>query len=434
MGCCPTGYTCVGDYCQGSDHTHPILQLATLKTEPKKVSNGHLQDVPCGNGKSCPDGYFCCSNGVGCCPTGYTCVGDYCQGSDHTHPILQLATLKTKPKKVSNGHLQDVPCGNGKSCPDGYFCCSNGVGCCPTGYTCVGDYCYGSVHTHPILQLATLKTEPKKVSNGHLQDVPCGNGKSCPDGYFCCSDGVGCCPTGYTCVGNYCYGSVHTHPILQLATLKTEPKKVSNGHLQDVPCGNGKSCPDGYFCCSNGVGCCPTGYTCVGDYCQGSDHTHPILQLATLKTEPKKVSNGHLQDVPCGNGKSCPDGYFCCSNGVGCCPTGYTCVGSYCQGSDHTHPILQLTTLKINPKKVRKGQNIHCPDGGYCADGDTCCSLANGGYGCCPHPNANCCSDGASCCPAGYSCGGDKHCYGSKNTHPIMNLLKTSSGVARNEV
>ncbi|XP_063074190.1 granulin b [Engraulis encrasicolus] len=45
-----------------------------------------------------------------------------------------------------------------------------------------------------------------------------------------------------------------------------------------------------------------------------------------------------------------------------------------------------------------------CPDGGMCEDGDTCCKTPSGGYGCCPLPNAECCSDHLHCCFHGTLC------------------------------
>ena len=46
-----------------------------------------------------------------------------------------------------------------------------------------------------------------------------------------------------------------------------------------------------------------------------------------------------------------------------------------------------------------------CPDGvSECASGNTCCKLSSGAYGCCPLPNAVCCSDHIHCCPSGYTC------------------------------
>ncbi|XP_051543149.1 progranulin-like [Myxocyprinus asiaticus] len=45
-----------------------------------------------------------------------------------------------------------------------------------------------------------------------------------------------------------------------------------------------------------------------------------------------------------------------------------------------------------------------CPDGGMCEDGNTCCQMPSGGYGCCPLPNAECCSDHLHCCFEGTLC------------------------------
>ncbi|XP_055763448.1 progranulin-like isoform X2 [Salvelinus fontinalis] len=45
-----------------------------------------------------------------------------------------------------------------------------------------------------------------------------------------------------------------------------------------------------------------------------------------------------------------------------------------------------------------------CPDGGMCAEGNTCCKTPSGGYGCCPLPNAECCSDHLHCCYEGTVC------------------------------
>ncbi|XP_078251393.1 progranulin-like isoform X1 [Rhinoraja longicauda] len=47
---------------------------------------------------------------------------------------------------------------------------------------------------------------------------------------------------------------------------------------------------------------------------------------------------------------------------------------------------------------------ITCPDGNVCDDGDTCCKHSDGTYGCCPLPNAVCCSDMIHCCPENTTC------------------------------
>ncbi|XP_023204348.1 granulins-like [Xiphophorus maculatus] len=45
-----------------------------------------------------------------------------------------------------------------------------------------------------------------------------------------------------------------------------------------------------------------------------------------------------------------------------------------------------------------------CPDGGRCAEGQTCCSSPTNGYGCCPFDQAECCEDHIHCCPADTIC------------------------------
>lgn len=46
-----------------------------------------------------------------------------------------------------------------------------------------------------------------------------------------------------------------------------------------------------------------------------------------------------------------------------------------------------------------------CPDGKMeCTDHMTCCALQDGSYGCCPFPNATCCSDKLHCCPSEMTC------------------------------
>eukprot|EP01121_Diplochlamys_sp_Union-15-3_P020779 TRINITY_DN81_c0_g1_i1.p1 TRINITY_DN81_c0_g1~~TRINITY_DN81_c0_g1_i1.p1 ORF type:complete len:139 (+),score=8.78 TRINITY_DN81_c0_g1_i1:43-459(+) len=43
-----------------------------------------------------------------------------------------------------------------------------------------------------------------------------------------------------------------------------------------------------------------------------------------------------------------------------------------------------------------------CPSG-TCPSTETCCALGTS-WGCCPYQNANCCSDHTHCCPSGYTC------------------------------
>ena len=62
-------------------------------------------------------------------------------------------------------------------------------------------------------------------------------------------------------------------------------------------------------------------------------------------------------------------------------------------------------------------KNVVCPGGtASCPDGNTCCRLASGQWGCCPLPNAVCCSDGEHCCPHGYTCTSGQCHRGSHET------------------
>ena len=67
---------------------------------------------------------------------------------------------------------------------------------------------------------------------------------------------------------------------------------------------------------------------------------------------------------------------------------------------------LGLCDIKMTPLRlVYLGLvEVQCPDGGSCADGNTCCKISDSRYGCCPHPNAVCCTDMKHCCPSGTTC------------------------------
>ncbi len=55
-------------------------------------------------------------------------------------------------------------------------------------------------------------------------------------------------------------------------------------------------------------------------------------------------------------------------------------------------------------KKIQGTKKIKetCADGkSECPTGTSCCQLDSGEYGCCPLPNAVCCSDHLHCCPSG---------------------------------
>ena len=83
--------------------------------------------------------------------------------------------------------------------------------------------------------------------------------------------------------------------------------------------------------------------------------------------------------------------------------------------------ISRAVELSVSRNALWKRSAV-CPGGQYyCPDSNTCCKHASGQYGCCPLPNAVCCSDGVHCCPNKYKCDpASGKCYMWFWTHVIM--------------
>jgi len=68
-------------------------------------------------------------------------------------------------------------------------------------------------------------------------------------------------------------------------------------------------------------------------------------------------------------------------------------------------PVLVLCCLGLVLHPVVADEYVPCPDGqSYCPDGNTCCRMLDGSWGCCPMPLAVCCADRLHCCPRGSTC------------------------------
>ena len=94
-------------------------------------------------------------------------------------------------------------------------------------------------------------------------------------------------------------------------------------------------------------------------------------------------------------------------------------------------PLLKKTPALMS-KAVANG--VICPDGtSECPDGNTCCKLSSGQYGCCPLPNAVCCSDGEHCCPEGYTCDVSAGTC-TKGRKIIALLKKTPASISKHNV
>lgn len=245
---------------------------------------------------------------------------------------------------------------------------------------------------------------------------------------------------------------------------------VPLGDFANITCPDSSQCPSNTTCCAwssaGGYGCCPVrgGVCCKKDYCcdQGEiceNHLKTCINVLYSSKGPMPItesSEGHLRDVPCSGSStgSCPDNdtccqggccplpnAVCCSDGQHCCPANTVCDVSagLCIGSkDAVTNKAKAHTVHSKKSFKQMLRDVPCSGSstGSCPDNDTCCQ-----GGCCPLPNAVCCSDGQHCCPQNTVCDVSAGlCIGSKgglvsfrgrNTDEVLQteVLKPALGV-----
>ncbi|KXJ25541.1 Granulin [Exaiptasia diaphana] len=221
---------------------------------------------------------------------------------------------------------------------------------------------------------------------------------------------------------------------------------MSNNKYGCCPLPNATCCSDKTHCCPNGFSCDPTSQTCY----RGKER---ILMSLKVSARPKMDNQNVLMEVLAADclldnmdvvlyQRRCAVLIIsiavqmvirvtqvveraikavCCSDHIHCCPNGYTCdtSGGTCNKGLSVVPMVK----KLKAKNLR---SVTCPDEtSECPDGNTCCKLSSGQYGCCPLPNAVCCSDHIHCCPNGYTCdtsGGT--CNKGLSVVPMVTKLK----------
>ncbi|KAB5553606.1 hypothetical protein PHYPO_G00040500 [Pangasianodon hypophthalmus] len=512
--CCPHGKKC--NLAAGSCDD-PSGSVPWLKKEPSRPIGGQklletkVSDVPCDDTVACPDGTTCCKNeqgGWGCCPMPQAvCCEDFIHCCPHgkkcnlaagscDDPSGSVPWLKKEPSRPIGGQklletkVSDVPCDDTVACPDGTTCCKNeqgGWGCCPMPQAvCCEDFIHCCPHgkkcnlaagscDDPSGSVPWLKKEPSRPIGGQklletkVSDVPCDDTVACPDGTtcckneqggwgccpmpqaVCCEDFIHCCPHGKKC--NLAAGSCDD-PSGSVPWLKKEPSRPIGGQklletkVSDVPCDDTVACPDGTTCCKNeqgGWGCCPMPQAvCCEDFIHCCPHgkkcnlaagscDDPSGSVPWLKKEPSRPIGGQklletkVSDVPCDDTVACPDGTTCCKNeqgGWGCCPMPQAvCCEDFIHCCPHgkkcnlaagscDDPSGSVPWLKKEPSRPIGGQklletkvsDVPCDDTVACPDGTTCCKNEQGGWGCCPMPQAVCCEDFIHCCPHGKKC------------------------------
>jgi len=76
----------------------------------------------------------------------------------------------------------------------------------------------------------------------------------------------------------------------------------------------------------------------------------------------------------------------CCSDKEHCCPSGYTCDVSAGTCTQHSHSV-SWNAVAVSHWDRPSSDDVVCPGGkAECPDGDTCCQMTSGQYGCCPFP------------------------------------------------
>ncbi|XP_044274676.1 progranulin isoform X2 [Varanus komodoensis] len=321
------------------------------------------------------------------CPNGHTCEGiSTCcklpEGDEYAccnQPQLMRASQGTLYAESSN-KIPGVVCPDGTTCPEEYSCvhtegssfaccpwkeatsCADKRHCCPSGSYCSAD--------------GQLCLQNEVLTSTKFGAVQCPDGESecpnestcCPmaDGSWgccplpeasCCSDGIHCCPHGMRCdlVHAQCSAASGKQPLQEKFPARKQAPVAS------VPQRN--ICPDNQSSCLETATCC-------------------------------RLPSSHYGCCPLPNAVCCPDHLHCCPQGTTCDLTHSTCIMTLRQ-------LLPITHLPVD---VQTTHEVRCDAEHSCPDGNTCCKKASGTWGCCPLPQAVCCTDGRHCCPEGYTC------------------------------
>ena len=87
---------------------------------------------------------------------------------------------------------------------------------------------------------------------------------------------------------------------------------------------------------------------------------------------------------------------MCCEDHLHCCPSGTTCniaeLKCESNGGQFSFSWYMARKPAVMKPKVESTElvgNVPCDAQSYCQDGQTCCKLASGSWGCCPYPQVD---------------------------------------------
>ncbi|XP_043545628.1 protein FAM133 isoform X2 [Chiloscyllium plagiosum] len=210
---------------------------------------------------------------------------------------------------------------------------------------------------------------------------------------------------------------------------------LANLASTEVQCPDGRPCPDESTCCkleSGSYDCCPMKENIQrwdGTKRCGKGDTDPSSSAQKYPSIPVESAlsinvKSDSSVVQCDYWHFCLDGYTCCkvqTGGWNCCPQPrFVCCygGTMCCPQGDTNP--SSSALKYHSVSVKNqalemesalssgvnsdNSKVYCDYTHYCPNGYSCCKTPNGGWSCCPQPQAVCCKDGVHCCPHGTRC------------------------------
>ncbi|XP_038151168.1 granulin a [Cyprinodon tularosa] len=487
----------------------------------------------CPDGGSCEEGQTCCSspnNGYGCCPFDQAeCCGDHvhcCPADTLCNPDTsscvnatvsipwQERTSALQPTlsksfrmiKSYMGEDDDNICPDQSRCPAEFSClkaltkfgccplakgvsCSDGKHCCPEGHQCSLDSrsCIKKENVAAVLCSDGVSECPDETT---CCETPEGKWGCCPmPKAVCCEDKEHCCPDGTTCDteqmkcisistkkvlpmwakfparlradwenqkedekitakgadGDETEKSTEVttaNPVPSLKEEVTESSVAKADAANNVPCNETAACPDDSTCCKNSAGdwaccplpeavccedfihCCPKGKKCNMEAGKCEDATCSVPWFNKISTIPRKVVKVQVKNVTCDETSSCPDETTCCKTKEGgwaccpmpeavccedfihCCPKGKKCnlAAQTCDDGLQSVPWVEKVPSIPRLGEQTRMENVTCDGTASCPDGTTCCKTKEGGWACCPMPEAVCCEDFIHCCPKGKKC------------------------------
>lgn len=436
LHCCPSDTVCDLEHgiCRSEETQVPMLKkIAAIPNDvvcPDQISVCPDQTTCCqmvnGTYGCCPmPNAVCCVDHVHCCPAGTQCdlAHSTCTSAQgHTAMATKIPAAPSAAMATLQSKVASVPCNGSVACADGSTCCKSLGGdwaCCPL---------------------------PKAV---------------------CCEDHVHCCPHGTVCnlAASTCDDHTGSAVVPWLEKVPVFPLSADNSK-----CDKSTSCPGKSTCCKTATGdwaCCPLPRAVC---CTDHVHCCPRDTVCNLEAETCDDPAGLLASLPwaakvpalttevtdemCDKETMCPGGTTCCKKNSGqwaccplpqavccadrehCCPKGYKCnvAEETCDKpgdlSLHWSPKIPARLQRAPGQAVagptRPAKNM-CDTQTSCPRDTTCCFMnTSRKWGCCPLPNAVCCTDGNHCCPSGHTCE-PHHSSCSKGTRVIPWFAKVGA-------